>query len=246
MSVDVTPSELDPKILTTVIEYHSEVEEARREFEDAKERLKHKKNRLEAMQESFEAAFRRLISGAQAGELPLFANQSEMVEAANADPVVSSIVDRLLGYDHDVNAVLVAGYTEDERHQVVAYLDAADAVAEGDEMPEPPAFLTPQPLTPIEIADLMTRLADAGVEVDAERVAAWGLGSRLVVRTWLEACDAVKAEKGDALVADDLPPVPDWLAGGDDEQEVDESHEDAEDAADADRESADAIEETVQ
>lgn len=226
MSVDVTPSELDPKLLSTVVEYHAQVEEARREFEDAKERLKSRKNRLESLQESFETAFRRLIT--KGGELPLFANQSEMVEAANNDPVVSSIVDRLLERGFDVNAVLVAGYTEDERNEVIAYLDAADAVAEGDQEPEPPAFLTPQ-LTAVEIADLITRLADAELSVEADTIESWGPGSLHDVRAWLDACDAVTAEKGDAIVVDDLPPAPAWLIASMQSEDDDEAADDEQD-----------------
>jgi hypothetical protein len=251
MSVDVTPSELDPKVLNTVVKYHSEVEEARREFEDAKERLKVKKTRLEALQESFEAAFRRLISGAQAGELPLFANQSEVLDRANSDPVVSALTDRLLARGHDVNVLVVAGYNEDERAAVTAYLDTCDLndaaiarVAGTDEVAdvvavEVPAFLIPQPLSSIEIAHLMDRLSTAGLnEVTPDAIEAWGIGTRAEVEAWLDEAERIKAEKGDALVYDDLPEPPACLADADEDEDAEDEDGGDEDGGDDDAQEA--------
>lgn len=211
MSVEVNPADLNPELLADVVHFHAQVEEARRECEEARERLKARKTQLEALQESFESAFKRLLNQAQSGQMPLFANQSEVLERAQADPVVQQIVHRLIAYGIDANAVLVAGYTEDERAAVTAWLDACDTANEaGDPLPEPPDLLRPQ-LTVFEVGDLVFRLARQGAVVEAEHVTAWGPGKLAEARAWLADCERIAEARGDALVAEDLPPMPSWL-----------------------------------
>ena len=184
---------------------------------------KDKKEALENAQTSFETAFKRLMAGPPP-ELPLFANQSEAIERANADPVVTRLLERLLARGHDTNALIVMGYTESERHALGAWLDEMDAfdarmAADPDgadaaqaEAPEPPAFLTPQPLTVVEIADLVTRCQDEGYRFASETVAAWSPANVAEIRAWLQAVATVKDAKGDALTFEDLPPAPAWVA----------------------------------
>jgi hypothetical protein len=213
------------KLYQEVCSQAARVDEARSTYNVANERAKGAKKYLEAAQETLESLIRRFT--APESDLPLFQNQSDAIAAAQADPVVTKLVERLLARGHDVNAVIVFGYTEDERNQVAKYLDvmdendAARAKAEGtDETAtivdvEVPGFLVPEPLTPIEVADLIGRLDACGHTVDADEVEAWKLTQLSDIRAWLSAVEAVKAEKGEAVVFDDLPPAPEWLVEGD-------------------------------
>ena len=227
MSDTAAPSssvvEVDRNVLATVADMHERVAVARAAFNTAKVIMKDKKQALENAQESFETAFKRLMAWPPP-ELPLFANQSDAIAAAQADPVVTKIVERLLAYGHDTNALLVAGYTADERQELLEWLDAMDqhaadvAAAHEDadavqaDAPEPPAFLTPQPLTAIEVADLTNRLIEAGYRFDPQTViAGWTPALVAQVRAWLSAVEAVKDQKREALTFEDLPPAPAWL-----------------------------------
>lgn len=208
---------VDEKLFQEVKRHHARVVEVRAEYESSRDETKRLKASLEGAHETLESLVRRLTSGS-AEELPLFKNQSDQIAEAQADPVVSKIVDRLITLGHDVNALIVAGYTESERGQVLVWLDIVDQVKRecaelGREvsLPDPPAFLLPQPLTPVELADLMTRIGAEGYVCAMEDLAARSAVDIANLRHWLAESVAVKAAKGDALVFDDLPVAPDWL-----------------------------------
>lgn len=205
-----------------LMEMRTRVKDSLVSFNAAREDAKAKGKIYEAARSTFEREFDRLVRSTKGDDLPLF-NQSELIERAQADPVVMKLVDRLVGRGHDVNAILVAGYTEDERNQASAWLDALDAkdAAEADgheyvaDMPEMPAFLAPQELTALEVADLLRRCGDAGCDdtITAEVVKGWGPSVLATVRAWLADVERIKAEKGEAVTFDDLPETPACLQG---------------------------------
>ena len=206
---------VDEKLFQEVKRQHARVLEARGEYESSREETKRYKASLEGAQSTLEVLVRRLTSTAD--DLPLFKNQSEQIEAANADPIVRKIVDRLISLGHDVNALIVMGYTEEERGQVLVWLDVVDQVVRDTPecdtpvLPDPPAFLLPQPLTPVEIADLMTQIGAEGYLCTMEELAERTAVDIANLRHWLKSSAAVKAEKGDAVTFDDLPTAPEWL-----------------------------------
>jgi len=232
---------VDEKLYNEVRAQSLRVGEAREDYNVKAEKAKGAKKYLEAAQETLESLIRRLT--APESDLPLFANQSEQIDAANADPIVRKIVDRLISLGHDVNALIVAGYTEEERGQVLVWLDVVDQVKrdapEGTTptLPDPPAFLLPQPLTPVEIADLMTHVGGEGYMCTMEDLEARTAVDIANLRHWLKASAAIKAEKGEAVTFDDLPPAPEWLTAlapdvtGDIDQDdaVDQDAEEADD-----------------
>lgn len=234
---------LTEKDFATLVDLRQRCEEARARYNSAAEDAKSKKKAFEGAREVFETNFDRIVKRTKGEDLPLF-NQSEQLDRAKSDPVVTKLVDRLLGYGHDVNAIIVAGYTQDERHEAEQYLDRLDArkkrleteIVTDDEARElaettvPPAFLLPQPLTPIELADLAERLKAEDFTVTTEQLAEFNKAQIAEVRDFLDKSKAVRAEKGDAVTFDDLPDAPEFLidandptvdtAGDDDEDET--------------------------
>ena len=77
--------------------------------------------------------------------------------------------------------------------------------------PEPPAFLQSQPLTPIETADLIAKLAETGRPYTAEEIAVFTAPQISMLRGWLTSCAAIADKLGDALTANDLPAAPGFL-----------------------------------
>lgn len=210
---------VDEKFFAEVCEQQRRVESARSIYKEAKNDAKEAKDALDQALETFETMFKRLASRTHGdAELPLFANQSDVVAAAEADPVVMGIVKRLLDRGQDVNAILVKGYNEAERHEIVSWLDTCDRIDEqnatggdGDGyglLPDPPAILAPPPLTAIDIADLANRIQDAEHLVDADQIQTWTPKQIAEARAWLNEAERVKAEKGEALTFDDLPAQP--------------------------------------
>lgn len=209
---------VDEKLFQEVKTQHARVIEARDEYESSREETKRYKASLEGAQQTLESLVRRLTAPGE-DDLPLFANQSEQIDAANADPVVRKIVDRLVSLGHDVNTLIVAGYNQDERGQVLAWLEAIDAAAAAGELaegevpmvPEPPAFLIPQPLTPIEAVDLSVQLAAEDYTYEPEAIQELTAVQVSELRHWLAGVAAVRAEKGEAVTFDDLPAAPGWM-----------------------------------
>jgi hypothetical protein len=179
-------------------------------------------------QEAFNAATMNLSSAVSdmldeingIAKLPLFENMSDAIAKAEADPIAQKLIARML--DHgitSVNTLIVAGYDEAQRLELATYLDALDAhkqaeasgAAQLPELPALPAFLAPGAQSPEEIASLVARLADQGLTMTPEHVSALTNDQWIEVDTWLSDCERIKAEKGDALVMDDLPPAPSYL-----------------------------------
>jgi hypothetical protein len=206
---------IDEKDTAVLVDLHDRLVHAKAVYNAAAEDAKSKRKAMEGAREIFESTFQRIV---RRDDLPLF-NQSELLDRAQSDPVVMKLVDRLLAAGHDVNAILVSGYSQDERAQASAYLDAVDHLTSGegehDPVPEPPAFLLPQPLTPVEIADIGKRLADAELNITVEQIASYGKAQIAEVRDWLDRVDAIAKDKGEALTADDLPEPPAFLVEAD-------------------------------
>jgi hypothetical protein len=213
--------EVDPKRFGALSDMRKGVNEALVRFNVANEDAKAKKKIYEAARTAFEREFDRFVANVNGEDLPLF-SQRDVLDRAHADPVVMKLVDRLLSAGHDVNAIIVAGYSQDERAQAEKYLDQLDAdaaaVASGEGGTfdvEVPAFLLPQPLTPIEIADLGKRLAEVELTITVEQLAHYGKAQVAEIRDFLDRVDAIAKEKGEALTADDLPEPPAFLVEAD-------------------------------
>lgn len=214
---------LNEKDFGVLIDLRQRCEEAKVRYNAAAEDAKSKKKSYEGAREVFETNFDRIVRRAKGEDLPLF-SQSELLDKAKNDPVVAKLVDGLLQLGHDVNAIIVSGYTQDERHLVEQYLEAeanrkALIESEATDVPdvEVPAFLKPQPLTPIEIADLLQRLANRDYEFEADELAAWTKAQTAEAMDWLTRCEAIEKDKGDAVTADDLPAAPEFFETDDDE-----------------------------
>jgi hypothetical protein len=208
--------EVDPKRFGALSDMRKGVGEALVRFNAANEDAKAKKKIYEAARSAFEREFDRFVANVNGEDLPLF-SQQDVLDRAQAAPVVMKLVDRLLGAGHDVNAILVSGYSQDERAEAEKYLDELDAekVDPAGTAIDVPAFLLPQPLTPVEIADLGKRLADAELNITVEQIASYGKAQIAEVRDWLDRVDAIAKDKGEALTADDLPEPPAFLVEAD-------------------------------
>jgi hypothetical protein len=209
---------LEEKAFAVLVDMRQRVNETLARFNAANEDAKSKKKAYEASREAFEREFDRLVAKTRGKVLPLF-SQSDKIEAANNDPIVRRLVERLIDAGHDVNALVVFGYTELERNQVTAYLDARDAHAKAradgtnGDLPdvEVPAFLLLQddePLSDEAVDDWITDLQAQGLEVSPERVRALTTDQRHEVGGWLDAVTEIHARKGEAVTVDDLPAPP--------------------------------------
>lgn len=222
---------IDEKLFQEVAQQQRRVESARGIYKDAKSEAKEAKDALDQALETFETMFKRLVQRTNGEpELPLFDSQNDAIARAEGDPVVTKLVDRLLARGHDVNALIVFGYTAEERNQVATYLDLIDErdrlKAEGAietllEDVEVPAFLLPQPLTAVEVADLINRLQEAGEDPSPDDIERWTRAQLAEVKQYLTDVERIKAAKGDALTADDLPEPPACFGNPDDEDDDD-------------------------
>lgn len=216
--------EVDPKRFAALSDMRKGVGEALVRFNVANEDAKAKKKIYDAARSAFEREFDRFVANVNGEDLPLF-SQKDVLDRAQADPVVMKLVDRLLGAGHDVNAILVSGYSQNERAEAEKYLDTRDAWDEAGKRgegigadalePAPPSFLLPQPLTPIEIADLGKRLADVELTITVEQLANFGKAQVAEIRDYLDRVDAIEKDKGEALTANDLPEPPAFLVEAD-------------------------------
>lgn len=231
--------EVDPSKFQALSESRGRVNDALIKFNASNEDAKAKKKIYEAARAAFEREFDRFVQNVRGEDLPLF-SQSEILDQAKRDPVVTKLVDRLLHHGFDVNALIVAGYTQDERAQASAYLDALDAGKAahdaGDAVPvvDIPAFLTPQPLTPIEVAKLLEDLTASGLTLTAAQVSGLTQPQLFETRDFLLRTAAVHADKGEAVTFEDLPAVPTFLKDLEDQGGEAPESEDA-DADDANR-----------
>lgn len=188
----------------------------------AEDRAKHAhkdaKIALEAAQMHLSTAVSDMLDEVNGvSKLPLFDTQTDAIARAEADPVAQKLLARML--DHGIthlNVLVVAGYTEDQRGELEEYLDALDERKESQaellDPPTAPDFLAEVPVIPAEdIAPLVERLAREGLTLRADVVATFTLVQRDEIMTWLTACETVKAEKGAALVMEDLPSAPSYL-----------------------------------
>ncbi len=228
---------VDEKLFAQVIEQHARVAEARSQFNTARETAKSKKLALDGALETFETMFKRLANTTNGSDLPLF-SMSDAIAKAEADPVVMGLCKRLVDAGQDVNALIVAGYTEEERNRAAEYLDTRDELIANGHDPNAavlPPFLMPPDLTAVEVADLFSRLVDADIETDEATIRGWSRVQLQEVRAWLTNVEAVKAEKGEGVTFDDLPPAPAWLADRPDVDEdgTDDETEEATDEANA-------------
>lgn len=192
-------------------------------------------------------------------KLPLFDNQTDAIARAESDPIVQKLVERMLEHEiTHVNALIVAGYTEDQRNELAAYLDALDERKHAEAMaadmakqplslqvevmlppiPDAPAFLQAdaEPAMTEEQADAFScQLQEEGLEIPPRTLLRMTLAQRQEAAKWLSDVRGIKAEKGDALTMDDLPSAPSYLVNPqelftDEEIEAVDNKLDAEDA----------------
>lgn len=219
---DTATIQVDLKLFDHIKAQHQRVVAATDAYDDAKAEAKQRKDALEQAQTTLNTLVGRLAS--PGNDLPLFANQSDAIAAAEADPVASTIVARLLAVGYDVNLLIVHGYTEAERAQATDYLDRLEAyqawhntateLREGAEPTEPtaPAFLAPQPMQPFEIATMANTIADVvGLELSVDVVGAWSRRQYVEARHWIEQTAEAQSKLGEAATINDLPPAPQWM-----------------------------------
>lgn len=233
---------IDQNRFAALIDMRERAVEALAQWNTAKLTAKDKHNAYENARETFEREWDRFVKSTRGEDLPLFSSMADAVDAAKSDPVVTKLVERLIARGHDVNALIVHGYTEEERNAVTFYLDGLDTVDRmkevGDEpLPEieVPAFLVPQPLTAVEMADLIGRLKAAEFEIPPSTIESWSQGNLAEIKAWLDETERVKEAKGDALTVDDLPVAPDLLYRPveDESSDEDESGDETEARAEA-------------
>jgi len=215
---DVRTVTIDEGRFETLVDIRRRVNETLARWNSSKEQAKSDGKTYEAARSEFEREFDRLVRAAHGEDLPLFANQSEAIEAAQSDPVVTKLVERLLARGHDVNTLIVFGYTKEERNLVARYLDALDMRQQLEDANEPnlpdvevPIFLVPQPMTAVEVAYLITRLGDADHDVTPMTIDTWSQAQLAEVRHYLVGVECAKADKGDEVTFEDLPKVPAFL-----------------------------------
>jgi hypothetical protein len=178
------------------------------------------------------AAMVRKVNGiSDHAPTPLFDNMSEAIDAANSDPVVQKLLNRMI--DHGIshlNALVVAGYDEAQRADLAAYLDALDlqlkaetaranAEAEGQTeglpeappAPEVPAFLVPQEPEPIPDAHVIEALSHRNIELKKKHIALMTREQRAAVLAWDAQCHEVQTRLGEAVTFDDLPAPPSFV-----------------------------------
>lgn len=209
--------EVDPGKFAALEDSRHRVNDAEVKMNVAKEDFAAKKKIFDAARSAFLRDFDRFVANIHGEDLPLF-SQTEVLDRAKSDPIVTTLADRLIGAGHDVNVIIVAGYTADERAEAERYLDALDTNAAAKEsgaieaeVVEVPAFLLPQPLTPVEVADLAHLLAAEDLEIPAETIGAWKKTETAEAMDWLTRVEAIKHDKGDNVTVDDLPAAPEWL-----------------------------------
>jgi Arc/MetJ family transcription regulator len=193
----------------------------RKAAEAHKDAKKDHENALETLKALVGAMIRRVNGEPEGAELPLFDNQTDAIEAANADPVVSKLVSRMLdhGISH-VNALVVAGYDEEQRNELAQYLEAMDlrkdrlAQPEGFEpVPEVvvPAFLLPQEDEAITDSEVADALRAVRVELKKKHIRLMSPAQRRETLDWSAQVQEVTERLGEAVTMDDLPPAPSYI-----------------------------------
>lgn len=157
-------------------------------------------------------------------KFPLFDNMSDAIAKAEGDPIVQQLVARMLEHDiTNVNALIVAGYNAEQREELTKYLDSLDARKSAEaqngqpldsEPPAPPAFLDEDyaPVTDDEADELSGRLElEQNLDIHARTLLKLSRLRFIEVIVWLDKCQDIKTEKGEALTVDDLPTAPSYL-----------------------------------
>ncbi len=200
--------EMDKRRMDELVFAYQEVERERKNVNEKAAELKTAKEELKEAEDTLTKLVGSLCRNLSGEELPLFTNQSEAIERANNDPVTQDLVKRLLAQGHDVNVLIVFGYTEEEKSAVRGYLDQMEAFARGDrsEYPDaPPVFLPAIVAAESLVTDLQKQL---DVEVTAEAIQSLSAHEFATVVAYVGRVNALTAEKGDAVTFDDLPPMP--------------------------------------
>jgi hypothetical protein len=227
----------DERTVSVINAAYERVKETGGLFTIANEDTKAKKKAHDAARETLEMEIGRALKRANGIEdLPLFANMNDALDAAVKDPIVDTLLQRLItsGFA-DLNILIVAGWTETERNMVQAYLDSVDAHAKDEAdaaananpdvtieirpVLELPAFLAPQVVTESSAAlfdipkdaEVVEALVTAGIEATVYQVSALSVAEQREVLTWCARVRHIKGEKGDAVTVDDLPAMPDCL-----------------------------------
>lgn len=175
------------------------------------------------------AAMVRRVNGETDGAaLPLFDNQTDAIDAATKNPVVSKLIDRMLGHNlTHVNALIVAGYDHEQRQELTTYLDALDlrvkaeaarvnAEAEGQtddlpevpEAPEMPAFLAPVEISEEEVGGA---LREVKIDMKKKHIRLMSQDQRRQALEYSAGVQAAQLRLGEAVTYDDLPPAPSFI-----------------------------------
>lgn len=173
------------------------------------------------------AAMVRRVNG-QPSDTPLFDNMNDAIDSATSDPIVTKLLERMLHHQlTHVNALIVAGYDEEQRNELATYLDALDlrvkaeaarvnAEAEGqtDNLPEvPEAPEMPAFLAPVEISDeeVGAALREVKVEMKKKHIRLMSQDQRRMALDYSAGVQAAQLKLGEAVTYDDLPPCPSFI-----------------------------------
>lgn len=174
---------------------------------------------LLTMQGLVNAMIRR--ANGEPSDTPLFDSMTDAIDSATSDPIVTGLVNRMIdhGLTH-VNALIVAGYSEDQRDELRKYLDALDrrkavlAQPEGFEpVPdvEVPAFLQAQEEREIGDEEVSGALREIQVEMKRKHISLMTQAQRREVLDYSAAVQAVHLKLGEAVTFDDLPTAPSFV-----------------------------------
>lgn len=175
----------------------------------------------------------RVVNGGQS-DLPLFDNMNAAIERAESNPIAQALLTRLLDHHYTgLNLLIVAGYSEAEQAEIAAYLDSLDvrdkahadsledsSISVPDALPEP-AMLAKDAIDakraaldeqfPVPTVEAVTAALEANALGWVTAYAHLSDEQRRAVVAWAQACEAVRTEKGEAVVFDDLPVAPSYI-----------------------------------
>lgn len=205
--------------------------------EEHKEAKKDHEAALLTMTGLVNAMIRR--ANGEPSDTPLFDNMNDAIDSATSDPIVTGLVNRMIdhGLTH-INALIVAGYSEDQRDELRKYLDSLDvrkaALAQPDGFEpvpevEVPAFLQPQEEREIGDEEVSGALREIQVEMKRKHISLMTQAQRREVLDYSAAVQAVYERLGEAVTFDDLPSAPSFVMAPAELERAAQASEDATD-----------------
>ncbi len=221
------PTVLDPSMIAIDRSLFKRIEDQTERVTETENALKRAAEEHKDAKKAHEAATMTLTglvnamirrANGKPSDTPLFDNMSDAIDSAASDPIVTTLVNRMIdhGLTH-INALIVAGYDEAQRDELAKYLDALDRRKAALDQPdgfelvpevEVPAFLQPQEISDHEVS---SALREIKIEMKREHVALMTQEQRRQVLEYCAAVQAVYQRLGEAVTMDDLPDAPSFV-----------------------------------